>query len=128
MRNIAGFVLSMLMAVVFQQCGSPESNVSKGPSQADEGKELFSINCASCHALNLDLTGPALAGVETRWPDKQKLYAYIRNSQAVIAEDKYAKDLYEKWNKTLMTPFPNLTDQQIDLIMGYIKTAAQPVK
>src|SRR3954467_2071053 len=46
------------------------------------GQALFSANCASCHAVNKELTGPALAGVEGRWGDKKKLHAWIRNNQA----------------------------------------------
>jgi cytochrome c2 len=34
---------------------------------AQNGQALFSSNCASCHAIKKDLTGPALAGVEERW-------------------------------------------------------------
>ena len=34
------------------------------------GSVLFKNQCASCHNKNMrdDLTGPALAGVEKRWP------------------------------------------------------------
>lgn len=92
---------------------------------AQDGKALFSANCASCHAINKDLTGPALAGVEDRWPDKTKLYAWIRNSAAFLKTgDQYANDLYIKWNKVAMNQFPNFTDAEIDAILGYIKTAA----
>ena len=43
-------------------------------ANAQDGKALFQANCASCHAVNKKLTGPALAGVEDRWPDKAKLH------------------------------------------------------
>ncbi len=57
--------------------------ISKSLS-AQDGKALFAQNCASCHAVNKDLTGPALKGVEDRWPDKKLLYKWIRNNQEVI--------------------------------------------
>ena len=93
----------------------------------ESGQALFSANCASCHAAHKDLTGPALAGVEERWGDKKRLYAWIRNNQAFLKTgDKYANELYLKWNKTQMNLFPNLTDPQIDAILAYIKTVPDP--
>ncbi|HEX8460031.1 MAG TPA: cytochrome c, partial [Segetibacter sp.] len=87
------------------------------------GQALFSSQCASCHAVHKDLTGPALAGVEERWGDKAKLYSWIRNNQAFLKTgDKYANELYLKYNKTQMNLFPNLTDPEIDAILGYIKS------
>jgi len=93
---------------------------------AQDGKALFSQNCASCHAVNKKLTGPALAGVEERWPDKTKLYAWIRNSAAFLKTgDAYANNLYNKYNKVAMNAFPGLTDGEIAAIIGYINTAAK---
>ena len=90
---------------------------------AQDGKALFSQNCASCHAVNKNLTGPALAGVEDRWPEKKNLYAWIKNSAAYLKTgDPYAVKLYNDYNKTAMNLFPSLTDQDIDAILAYIKT------
>jgi len=94
---------------------------------AQNGQALFSQNCASCHAVHKDLTGPALAGVEERWGDKDRLYAWIRNNQAVLKSgDKYANELYLKWNKTPMNLFPNLKDEEIASILTYIKSVPDP--
>lgn len=92
------------------------------------GQALFSANCASCHAVNKELTGPALAGVEQRWGgDKKKLHAWIHNNQAFLKTgDKYANELYLKYNKTQMNLFPNLTDPEIDAILAYIKSVPAP--
>jgi len=90
---------------------------------AQDGKALFSQNCASCHAVNKNLTGPALAGVEDRWSEKKNLYAWIKNSAAYLKTgDPYATKLYNDYNKTAMNLFPSLTDQDIDAILAYIKT------
>ncbi len=90
---------------------------------AQDGKSLFSQNCASCHAVNKKLTGPALAGVEDRWPDKKNLYAWIKNNQAFLKTgDAYANKLYNEYNKTAMNLFPNLADKDIDAILAYIKS------
>ena len=86
------------------------------------GKMLFQDNCASCHSIIKDLTGPALAGVEDRIKNKKLLYAWIRNSQAVLKTgNPYFKDLVKKYDNVTMTSFPNLSDDEIAAILDYIK-------
>ena len=94
---------------------------------AQDGKSLFSQNCASCHAVNKRLTGPALAGVEDRWGgDKKKLHAWVHNSAAFLKTgDTYANNLYNEYGKVNMNLFPQLTDAEIDAILGYVSTAAK---
>ena len=89
------------------------------------GKQLFYGKCASCHMVNKELTGPALKGAEDRWPDKQKMYAFIRNSDSVIQTDKYARDLWLQYNQTAMTKHPDLKDEEIRAILQYIKSVSQ---
>src|SRR5688572_28789872 len=61
------------------------SEVIDIPSPAKEvnskGKQLFQQNCASCHSITKDLTGPALANVEERgpWTDRKNLVKWIQN-------------------------------------------------
>ncbi|MDX1685338.1 MAG: c-type cytochrome [Saprospiraceae bacterium] len=90
------------------------------------GKTLFKNNCASCHNKNMrdDLTGPALGGYEERWADysQEELYRWIRNSQAMINEGHpKAVELWDEWKPTVMTAFPNLTDQDIANILAYVE-------
>jgi mono/diheme cytochrome c family protein len=118
--RIAGRIAVSLIAVFALSFGKQAA--------AQDGKALFSANCASCHAVKKDLTGPALAGVEDRWESKELLYKWIRNNQAVIASgNKYANDLYIKWNKVPMNQFPNLKDEEIAAILTYINTEATKV-
>lgn len=94
---------------------------------AQDGKALFQQNCASCHAVHKDLTGPALAGIEERVPDQKLLYAWIRNNQAVLKTgNKYFNDLYAQWNRTAMNLFPNLTDEEIGAMITYINSVPEP--
>ena len=87
----------------------------------EKGKQLFSANCSSCHAL-VHVDGPSLAGVEERVPDKQILYSWIRNSEAVLKSgNEYFTNLYNAYNKVSMNSFPELTDEDIDAILFYIK-------
>ena len=91
--------------------------------KAQDGKALFTANCASCHSVHKDMTGPALAGVESRWPDRAHIIAWVHNSSKVLASgDKYADDLFAKWNKTPMTHFEGiLSDKDVDAVLDYIK-------
>ena len=91
-------------------------------SVAQDGKALFQTNCAACHNPYKQVTGPALHGVSERVPDKKLLHAWIRNNNAVLASgNKYFNDLYVQFNKTPMTPFPSLTDAEIDAIIKYVE-------
>ncbi|HYE56257.1 MAG TPA: c-type cytochrome [Chitinophagaceae bacterium] len=93
------------------------------------GKALFNGNCASCHAVHRVVTGPALAGIEQRVPDKKKLYSWIKNSAAVLATgDPYFTELYNQYNKTPMNPFPNLEDTDIANILAYINSVPVPTQ
>ena len=65
LRNLAKIV-SIFLLITFSTAIGNQLN-------AQDGKALFSQNCASCHAVNKKLTGPALAGVEDRWSEKKNL-------------------------------------------------------
>lgn len=89
------------------------------PEPTISGDILFKANCASCHKPDIDFTGPALKGALQRWGgDKEEMYKFIRSPFKSVQENAYAKQLFEKWNRTIMTPF-DLTDAQIDSIINY---------
>lgn len=115
------------VSVLILCAGLVSSFSAAGAADPGAGKALFQQNCASCHNVHKKLTGPALAGVEDRWPDKKLLHSWIRNSAAVIASgDKYANDLFNQYNKLPMTPFPALKDEDIDNILAYISSVPVP--
>lgn len=91
-----------------------------------KGKELFAANCASCHNKNMKdkLTGPALAGVESRWSKypKADLYSFIRHSQGMIQKGHpMAKVLWKEWQPTIMNDFGRLSDEEIAALLAYIE-------
>jgi cytochrome c2 len=97
----------------------------------DEGKTLFKNYCAACHVKNMttDATGPALAGYAERWADypQEDLYNWIKNSQAMIADGHpRAVELWNEWKPTVMTAWPNLTDENIESILMYVDNPAPP--
>ena len=95
-------------------------------SFAQDGHALFLANCASCHAVNKRLTGPALAGLEERgpWSDRKELYAWIHNPPAYIKKDAYTAGLQKEY-QVVMTPFPGLSEKDIDAIVAYVDQQAK---
>ena len=94
---------------------------------AQDGKALFQSNCASCHSVFKQVTGPALRGVTGRVPDNKLLHAWIHNNATVLASgNKYFTDLFNQFSKTPMNTFPNLSDAEIDAILKYIETTPPP--
>jgi len=91
-------------------------------SQQLAGKALFENNCAQCHSTTTDiLVGPGLIGVQSRTPDQDWLFKWIRNPSAVVASgDPYAVQLYKSFNKVPMPGFATLTDAQIKSILAYV--------
>ena len=78
------------------------------------------------------MTGPALRNVEQRLSDEQGLdrawlAAWIRNSAGVIKSgDAYANKIFNEYNKSAMTAFPQLSDQDISDILAYTAAPAPP--
>ena len=94
---------------------------------APDGKAIFQSNCASCHNPLKDATGPALKGVDGRVPSKEWIHNWVHGSAKVIATgDKYANDLFNKWNKTAMTAFPQLSNEEIDAVVTYVNSVEPP--
>jgi mono/diheme cytochrome c family protein len=102
------------------------------PQQAklEQGKTLFINNCAPCHAIGKDLTGPNLAHVMKRlmprvkWEEGSGIthpYEFTRNNPKVLTHDCYYLELYNLWNKTPMPVYPNLTREELDNLYGYIE-------
>ncbi len=84
-----------------------------------KGKALYNANCAACHKLNKRAVGPALAGVSAKY-DKEWLYSWIKNSTAMVkAGDAQAVAIYEEYNGSVMTAFPQLSNEDIDNILAY---------
>lgn len=139
------FALSLLVFLLFSTALPAQDAATEEPVAAEaaavqeesaaggdpqKGKQLFNQNCAACHSLDRKMTGPALANVEQRLAEDQGLnkdwlYAWIKNSPGMISSgDAYAVQIYNEYNQAMMTPFPTLSNQDIDDILAY--TAAPP--
>lgn len=93
---------------------------------AQDGKQIFQANCQSCHAINKNLTGPALQGFTERgpWTDRANVYKWIHNPAAFIPTTPYTKELQAQFGGQIMPSFPQLSEKDIDAIVDYINTAA----
>jgi mono/diheme cytochrome c family protein len=110
--------------------GAAAAPAADGGGDTAKGEELFKNNCAQCHATTAEVVvGPGLAGIEER-RDFAWLKKWINNPMGVVnSGDKYAVDIYNKYNKTQMTAFPNLGEADVKAILAYVKSAgAAPVK
>lgn len=95
-------------------------------ARAEEGKKLFKANCASCHKVDQKLTGPALRDAWTRWESQEKIIKWTQNSQALIASgDAYANKIFNEYNKSVMSAFTQLSDEQVVSIIEYYIQAEQ---
>ncbi|MFC5269691.1 cytochrome c3 family protein [Adhaeribacter terreus] len=91
---------------------------------ASAGDALFKNNCASCHALDEVVVGPALRGVDKKHSEAW-LINWIRNSSKMVqAGDKEAVKIFNEFQKQQMPSFA-MSDEEIKSILAYVKTAPQ---
>ncbi|MBJ33472.1 MAG: cytochrome C [Flavobacteriaceae bacterium] len=113
-----------LPLVLLSLCFSLAVNAQEPDIQ--KGKSLFNANCAACHKLKKRAVGPALAGVSAKY-DKEWLYSWIKNSTAMVKSgDAQAVAIYEEYNGSVMTSFPQLSNVDIDNILAYTDYTPPP--
>src|SRR5690606_32721699 len=90
-----------------------------------KGLQLFEANCTACHQIDGQLVGPELRNVVNRVKEeagvgREWLHAWIKDNKALRASgDKYANELFAKYNNSEMLTFPSLSEQDIDDILTY---------
>ena len=110
------FLLAFSLIFIFS---GPFSAYAQDDATVQAGKKLFNANCAACHKLNKRAVGPALKGVSAKY-DKEWLYSWIKNSTAMVKSgDAQAVAIYEEYNGSVMTSFPQLSNEDIDNIIAY---------
>ena len=113
-------ILSLFFSFSHISQSQNDQSPSFDESVVKNGESLFKGNCTVCHAIDEVIIGPALRDVHER-RNQEWIYAFIKNSQKVIKSgDEYAVELYNQYNKTLMTSF-DFSDEELDAILTYIK-------
>lgn len=114
-RNISSVILSVLFLLT--------TSVISAQGNYEAGAKLFDANCSSCHSGNLtkDATGPALFGVIERAPSREWIKEWIKDNNKLRASgDAYAIKVYKDNGGKIMTPFPWMSDQQLEDVTTYI--------
>jgi mono/diheme cytochrome c family protein len=94
----------------------------------EKGEKIFKGNCASCHAIDKKVVGPALKDVFSRVPQPAEdwLKKWIKNSSAVIKSgDAYANKIFAEYNKSVM-PAQAISDDELKDLLAYIKNPPAP--
>ncbi|WP_432672084.1 cytochrome c3 family protein [Flavobacterium sp. SM2513] len=116
----------LLLSLAVMLTFSAKSFSQEGDAAA--GKALFNANCAACHKLDAKMTGPALRGVTER-QSSEWLHSWIKDSQSMVKSgDAAAVKIFEEYNKAIMTPFPQLSNVDIDNILAYTSEPAPVVE
>jgi len=130
-------IFALVFLFLFSCSSSSESDSSKSTNSTNktyskatkikntEGQQLFRVKCAACHAPDRKIIGPPLAGALKSWNNnKQDLYTYVRNPSD--ARDKGIKRAIEieDYDPSVMNPFPELSDKQLDQIFAFIEEKA----
>ena len=117
LHKITVLVLLLLTTVITQA-----QEISTDPAIVKQGEALFKANCKSCHALDKKVVGPALAGVTKRAPSVQWIKDWVKNSAKMVAAgDDYGVKIYEEYQKSQMTAFTSLKDEEIMSLIAYIE-------
>ena len=112
---LKSFTFLLLFSLSFSAIAQDAIDVAR----QKEGRKLYNNLCASCHKLDRKLIGPALAGVTER-RENDWLKAWIKNNAALRASgDRDAIAIFNEYNGSVMSAFPQLSDAQIDDILYY---------
>jgi hypothetical protein len=118
-----------LILKIFKSLTFPESDTSINTKltitkfntlNIGTGKSLFNTYCSSCHAKNVDLTGPALKNIiENKSIESVHQFLTVRNS----LQDKQRQEALRKRGDVQCTLFPQLKKEEVELIIDYLGSA-----
>jgi cytochrome c2 len=113
--------------LIFTMSLSIQAQDAVNVDQQKEGRKLFKALCAACHKLDKKFVGPALGNVADR-READWLTSWIKDNNALRASgDADAIEVFNEFKGSPMTPFPALTDKNIEDIV-YYTTVGDPKK
>jgi cytochrome c2 len=87
-----------------------------------DGKNIFTTRCTSCHNVNAQVVGPALANVDQR-RTVEWIVSFVHSSKTMIQKnDKDAVALYNQFNQIVMPDHSDLSADDIKNVIAYIKS------
>ena len=88
-------------------------------------EEVFIHNCAACHAISMEIVGPALEDVP-RKRDSLWLRQMIRDGSILIEQgDSIANRLFREYHKIHHPSFSDLSDSTIEELIEYINDESE---
>jgi hypothetical protein len=97
-------------------------------SIAADGETLFKANCASCHKVMGEFTGPQLKGAREREPNPDWAYKWVYNVNTMIESDPYAKALFAKYGSKMTQQNENsVSKADIKAILDWADAYEPPV-
>lgn len=117
------FFISNSVFAVQNNLTKPVNGEEVTEARIEEGSNLFKSNCASCHALDAKVVGPALGNVVSKYDeDYAWIVSWIKNNTKLIQSgDERANAIYEEFGKQAMNTFEHLSDAQITSIIMWIE-------
>ena len=93
----------------------------------EKGKTIFTTRCTSCHNVNAQVVGPALANVDQRrtvdW-----IVSFVHSPKTLIQKnDKQAVALYNQFNQIVMPDHSDLSSDDIKNILAYVKSETKTI-
>jgi mono/diheme cytochrome c family protein len=113
--TIAAAVTATIV-VIATACGSaPAETEPAAPGGSGQGGELYQSNCASCH------------GADLRGTDKGPSHLSIVYEPNHHGDDSFRSAIVNgaqqhHWNFGDMAPIPGLDDDEIEAVIGYIRS------
>ncbi|MDB9882933.1 c-type cytochrome [Bacteroidia bacterium] len=100
----------------------PVNGQESSDARIEEGSNLFASNCASCHALNKKVVGPALGGVVSKYDgDYEWIISWIKNNVKLTKSGDARAAEASAIDASVMNIFENLSDNEITSILMYVE-------
>src|SRR5687768_2066620 len=121
-------VLVAIILFGFTSCKQEKPGYGNIPSDSAtiaKGREIFALNCSSCHNFRQNGIGPHLGGI-TDSVSSEWIRAFVKNPKAVVESgDERGQKLLARY-KTMMPAFEHYSDDELTSIIAYLHTQHAP--
>jgi mono/diheme cytochrome c family protein len=127
-RNLSKWCLNAVTATLL--LGTFSVNAQDTPEEvAFDGGGLFSSQCATCHNVYKDGTGPKLSGARSAWEEAtgsgEAIIDWVQNWENAAAKYPYAAGVSQK-KKSKMNKFPNISRAEVSAILDWVDAQPEP--